>query len=702
MSPLPRFRPSSLLTIGLSIVLIFTACSSPSAPEVVTDADAAQTSEEPAGDDAADAAAESTSASDYQAQRANCTFETPCWPEIVETVPDSFSEAPMLVERVEAGELPPVEERLPTEPLVIEPAEMTGEYGGTWRRAFTGPGDRQNIERMNNDYHLFWDTSATELVPRLLRAWEANEETTVWTHHLREGTKWSDGEPLTADDYLFWYENILLNELLIPSLPWYMQWGGEPAVLEKVDDYTFTITFAQPFPTWPETLATDTVGGHFMQGGVGLGLVAPQHYLEQFHADVVGEDVANALAEEAGLENWHLHLLNKNDAHMNPELPVLAQWMPVTTVASTEYVLARNPFFWAVDSEGNQLPYIDEVSMELVEELEVLNLRAIAGNYTMQGRHIDFSKLPVIRENETEGDYFVDFWVSRTRHQAKIAFNQDWNEDEEIAEFLQSRDFRKALSIAIERGEINETFFLGAGTEASFCPADTPPFFTSDRWDEEFGQFNPEPANEILDSLGLDQRDSEGFRLLPSGERLTLQIDAVSGAFIDYPSMAERVGQMWADVGIDLNVNPVERSLWTERQEANQPMMSMFATGDWNPEVAPRLLPSSRWAPLAAAWAAEPNPDPAAYDGPEWIKEMVAIHWQASQEPDPATRRQLYIEGTEIMCDAHARLGMVVGVPDLTVIAKNNLRNMPKPLERNVYAQTPSHAYPETWFLAGE
>ena len=159
-----------------------------------------------------------------------------------------------------------------------------------------------------------------------------------------------------------------------------------------------------------------------------------------------------------------------------------------------------------------------------------------------------------------------------------------------------------------ERPEINETFFLGVGTEASFCPANTPPFFDSDRWDKEFGRFDPDEANALLDGLGLDQRDSEGFRLLPSGERLVLRIDAVSGAFLDYPAIAERVGQMWAqNVGVQLTVNPVERSLWNERMNANQPMMNMFATGAWTPNVSPTLLPGIRWAPIAAAWANTPT-----------------------------------------------------------------------------------------------
>lgn len=640
------------------------------------------------------------SADEYQAQRENCTWATPCWPEVSSEMPTSFQEAPMLAAMVAAGTLPPVEERLPLEPLVIAPAEMIGQYSGTLRRAFTGPGDRQNVERWVNDYGIFWNTGASELRPRILKAWEANADATVWTFHLRRGMKWSDGEPYTAKDYQFWYDHMLTNELIRPTIPWWMNWGGSLAVMATVDDFTFTITFAQSFPAWADNMSTATVAGQFHQGRSGLGLVAPAHYLEQFHPDFVGEEKATELAKAAGFESWHLHFLAKNDSAMNPELPVTTPWKPITTIATQEYVLERNPYFVGVDTAGNQLPYFDRISLELVEELEVLNLRAIAGNYTIQGRHIDFSKLPVIRENEAQGEYFVNFWTSSTRHPVKVAFNQDWKEDPEITAYtVDSLDFRKALSLAIERSEINETFFLGVGKEASFCPQNTPPYFNSSRWDDEFGGFDPAQANEILDSIGLDKKDSEGFRLLPSGKRLTLRMDAVSGAFLDYPSIGERVAQMWQEeIGIHLQVNPVERSLWQERMTANQPMMNMFETGEWNPAVTARLLPSERWAPIAAVWAANANPDPAEYDGPQWIKDMVAKHWAALQEPDPAKRQQLFIEGTEIMCDNQARLGIVVDVPVYTTIIKNNVRNVPKPMEWVVYAQTPGNGLPEQFF----
>ena len=201
----------------------------------------------------------------------------------------------------------------------------------------------------------------------------------------------------------------------------------------------------------------------------------------------------------------------------------------------------------------------------------------------------------------------------------------------------------------------------------------------------------------------MDQKDADGFRLLPSGKRLTLRFDAVSGSFLDYPAIGERIAQMWAEnIGVDLQINPVERSLWIERTTANEPMGSLFETGEFNPTVVDRLLPDIRRAPIASVWSHVPNPDPADYDGPQALKDQVAKHWAAMQETDPEKRMQLFIEGTEIMCDQHALLGVVVNVPVYTTLIKNNVHNVPKPMEWVVYAQTPGNGYPETFYEVQE
>lgn len=340
------FRKVTLLVTFLTALMLFAAACGGGSPPPAAPADAP--AEAPATGSDASAPADSApadSAADYQAQREACTSASPCWPMVVDTMPASFSEAPTLAEMVASGDLPPVEERLPSNPLVIQPTEMIGQYGGVLRRAFTGPGDRQNYERWINDYTLFWDAGATEIRPRLASKWESNEDATVWTIYLREGLKWSDGEAFTADDYMFWYEHIISNEELVPVKPWWIQWGGELAKMEKVDDYTFTMTFAQAFPTWPVALSTSTVAGYLQGGRTGGGLYAPAHYLEQFHPDFVGQDVVDAAAKEAGFDTWNLYFLSKSDAAMNPDSPVMAPWMPVTTVASNELVFERNPYF---------------------------------------------------------------------------------------------------------------------------------------------------------------------------------------------------------------------------------------------------------------------------------------------------------------------------------------------------------------------
>jgi ABC-type transport system substrate-binding protein len=255
-----------------ALMVIVAACGGGPTQGAAPDAPAAPAAE---GGEAAAGGEGAPVLDEYQTQRLACTAESPCWPDIAETVPTSFSEAPMLAELVASGDLPPVEERLPVNPLVIEPAEMIGTHGGVLRGAFTGPGDRQNYERWINDYTIFWDAGATELRPRLAHSWESNEDATTWTFHLREGLKWSDGEPFTVDDYMFWYEYIVQNSELVPVVPWWMQWGGELAVFEKIDDYNFSITFADPFPSWPENMLP--LGWRVICKGVARGAVSMRH-----------------------------------------------------------------------------------------------------------------------------------------------------------------------------------------------------------------------------------------------------------------------------------------------------------------------------------------------------------------------------------------------------------------------------------------
>src|SRR5690606_8985828 len=306
------------------------------APAQPADEQAATSEEAAAPAQTTDEQAASPALDEYQAQREGCTLETPCWPQVLVDgpVPDTFNEAPMLAERVEAGELPPVEERLPQEPLVVQPAESIGQYSGIWQRAFTGPGDRQNIERILYNNLLRWNTGMTEMVPYIFRDWESNADGSQWTFYLRQGMKWSDGQPFTTADFMFWYEHIVQNEQLVPTLPSYMTWGGELAQFEAIDDTTLQVTFAEPFPLFAVRVAGGyDVGSQWIHGESGVAMFSPAHYMQQFRPDFVGEEGANRLAQEAGFEAWHLHFLAKNNPHMNPDVPVTSPWRPLTQIA---------------------------------------------------------------------------------------------------------------------------------------------------------------------------------------------------------------------------------------------------------------------------------------------------------------------------------------------------------------------------------
>ena len=476
--------------------------------------------------------------------------------------PDSFQEAPMLAARVAAGELPPVEERLPENPLVLKPTHGIGKYGGTWFRGFTSAADGQNMERPLHDHFLFYDVSGSVVQPNIAESWTVNEDSTEFTFTLRRGHKWSDGAPLTTDDIMFWYEHILLNDELVPAKPAWTQPGGKLLQFEKIDDQTFKVTSEEPYGFFVTLMASVIVNGQATSGESGGGLIAPKHYLSQFHPDFLegGVEEANAIAADAGFDNWYTYLLQRNNTNQNVDAPMLTAWRLTGSITTSDWTFERNPYYFAVDTEGNQLPYIDNVHLTLAQNNEVLNLAAIAGNYTVMGRHINLAKLPLFLENAEDVGYRVQFWRQPQSGIANLYINETWDGNAEIQSFLQNIEFRRALSMGIERDQINEVFFLGIGQTSGLCQGYEDPDNPGKYIGEDDVQLNPDAANAILDSIGLENKDADGFRLMPSGERLTIQMPAVAAAFEDYPGINEMIARQWAvNIGIHAEVQTLER-----------------------------------------------------------------------------------------------------------------------------------------------
>lgn len=393
-------------------------------------------------------------------------------PTQVTTIPTSFKEAPQLAELVKAGKLPPVAQRLPAEPLVMKPLESTGKYGGTWRRAFIGPGDGENGNRLvASDKPLFWDLTGSKIAPAVARAFEISPDGRTTTLFLRRGMKWSDGAPFTADDFMFWFEDLYSNKDIVPSPIPDMSAGGKPGRMVKVDATTIRFEFDAPHLLFPSMLAGDTLiggGQAARQSGSGtFGAYAPAHYLKQFLPKYSSEAEVNRRAREAGFDNWVRMLKVRHNWAINTELPTLGPWKTTRPINSPVWALERNPYFYAVDTAGNQLPYIDTVVMTLADNTEIVNLRAMAGEFDMQERHIDLAKLPVILENRDRGNYDLHLDLAFNGADTALHFNLNLTSDAEIGRLLATADFRRALSLGIDRDQLNETFWLGLATPGS-------------------------------------------------------------------------------------------------------------------------------------------------------------------------------------------------------------------------------------------
>ena len=637
------------------------------------------------------------------------------WPTIYDedgnlfTKPSAFQEAPLLAARVAAGELPPVEERLPENPMVLKPTSGIGKYGGTWFRGFTGPADGQNMERPLHDHFLFYDVSGSTVQPNVAESWTVNDDSTEFTFTLRKGHRWSDGAPLTTDDIMFWYEKIQGNDELVPTKPAWMNPGGELLQFEKVDDQTFKVTSAEPYGFFVTLMASVVVNGQATSGERGGGLIAPKHYLSQFHPDFLdgGVEEANAIAEEAGFENWYTYFLQRNNTNQNVDAPMLTAWRLTGSITTNEWSFERNPYYFAVDTAGNQLPYIDNVVLSLAQNNEVLNLSAIAGNYTVMGRHINLAKLPLFLQNAESVGYRVQFWRQPQSGIANLYINETWDGNAEIQSFLQNIEFRRALSMGIERDQINEVFFLGIGQTSGLCQGYADPDNPGKYIGEDDVQFNADAANAILDEIGLDQKDGDGFRLMPSGEKLTIQMPAVVAAFEDYPGINEMIARQWAvNIGVHGEVQSLERTLESNRRTLNELML-------FNWESSPRsttLITPTHLLPVAGGgntgrlygdWYQSNGESGIKPTNPYLLEQMELF--DESQTTATADRAAEILQRVVTLnCLNVNPITTIMNKPTYVAIIKNNVRNIPNPLPFSYHNQTSGNGHPEQWWIDDE
>lgn len=621
--------------------------------------------------------------------------------------PTSFSEAPELAALVAEGKLPPVEERIGQDPLVIKPVHEIGKYGGEWRRGFTGPADQWNAVRgtAGPDNPIFWDYTATELVPNIVKDWEFSEDGTSMELYLRRGMRWSDGAPFTADDFIFWYEEMFLNDDLVPSKTSLMFIDGEPVTMEKVDEYTVKFNFPAPYFFFAQLLAGSTdLSGMTRNGAAAMGLYAPKHYLSQFHPSVIGLEAAQAMAAEDGYDSWVPWFKAKNDWTLNPDLPVLTPWKTVQPITGDVWIQERNPYYFGVDTEGNQLPYIDRVIFTLAENLEVVNLRAIAGEYDFQARHMDIGKLPVFLENQEKGGYRVALDPGAYGGDMILVVNLSYQEDPVIGELFRTVDFRRALSLGIDRDEINEIFWLGTGVPGSPVVSEESPFNPGPEYRTMWAVHDVEKANALLDSIGLDKKDAEGYRLRPDGSgRLTLILSTAAGQFVQYTRIGELIAEHWKEIGIELKVQEQERSLVFGRFPTND--LQLFAwTNDGSDQMFEnpwsRVVPTepiSDMGPLYGVWFQSNGKE--GLEPPPELREAMELFKAAyfmSDEDRTKAAQQIWA--------AHVDQVWTIGVIGLGPASMGvrvydvNLGNVPARQYNSPTVKNPSISRPQTFF----
>ena len=624
------------------------------------------------------------------AQRGSFRYDGP--------MPTRFQEAPGLAERVRAGELPPVRERLPEEPLVIPPVEAIGRYGGTWRRAFTGPADRQNSERLLHDHVLYYDLDGVTVLPHLAASWHVSDDHRTFTFTLRKGMKWSDGTLFTTEDVLFAYEDMLLNDELNPTKPSHLSPGGDLAVVEKLDDHTYRYVFSEPYPLFLQLYASQAVGGQSNKGRKGRGPYAPKHYLKQFHPRYVSAEELRRKLGEAGVSRWPELFRLRSDTHLNPDLPVVGPWKMTQPITGQAYVLERNPYYWAVDPEGNQLPYIDRIVMRVAGNLEVLNFRAMGGEIDMQHRHIQLAKVPVLKANSAKEGFRVLFWPEKGGSQIAIFVNQDWEGDAEVEKWLRNRDFRIALSLSLDREEINESILLGVGRRRANLPSPDSPFYPGPEFETRHAVLDREKANQILDRLGLGDRNDEGFRLRTDGTGpLVFELGVMGSAFLDYVGAAELVQRHWAEVGIRVNVSVQERSLWVTRRGSHEHQVTIWGSAGANmPWLSGAALPTL-YASRVAQWHVSRGRQGRAPTGN--LKRLLELHGEGKRLPS-AQRAEAGREIYRIIVDDAYIIGTVGESPAFNgvVVVKDNFRNVPRTAPNAGPLQNPGIARPEQFF----
>ncbi len=584
----------------------------------------------------------------------------------------AYSEAPMLKERVQNGALPTVEDRLPENPKVIKTTESIGNYGGTLNIARGNEMRALMVEYALESYpNPSFDENLVE--GNIIESWEVLDEGKRFIFNIRKGLRWSDGHYVTTEDVRFTFEDIYSNTDVQAFFPNWLMRNGERVKLTIVDEHTFELSFNESYGLFLLQLQSIARGSHH-------GLFNPSHYLKDYHLSYtsLSELMPHLEKEKLSEDQWGELFRRKWQSsewehRKDIGYPVLEPWIVVAKPSDNVVIYERNPYYHKVDEAGNQLPYIDRIRYESIGNQEMLNMKIISGevDFTI---NTSLGNLALYKENERNGGYET-LLVPLTSINTNACYFPNLTLDDDTWRLVMGNpNFRHALSYAIDREEINELIYYGFGTPSQASDAPGSPFVEPD-FREAFVDYNPRLANKILDEMGMDKRDRNGWRLAPNGQPFTLNIEFFRVNENLVPA-TELVASYWQAIGINTNMRVIDGGLWYQRQGANNTTMSVWhedASRPGNPFFFFVPYESINWGPNWKRWYETDGKE--GEEPPLEVKQLFDYYEEFLTTPSNDRRIEL---GKKIL-ESQSRnlwvIGTVNNVP-VPVIVNKNLRNV--------------------------
>jgi peptide/nickel transport system substrate-binding protein len=581
----------------------------------------------------------------------------------------AMRETQFFATEVASGSLPKVEDRIPSEPAVAEVAAI-GRPGGELRMLMASPKDTRMMA-VYGYARLVGYTPALALKPDILKSIDVKDGR-IFTLHLRKGMKWSDGQPFTAEDFRYWFEDVAQNSKLSPSgLPVSLMPRGQSPRFEVLDDTTVRYSWPVPNPLFLPDLA----------GADPQFIYCPAHYLKQFNARYADKATLDKLVEQAKVHGWpalhnRMNAMYRND---NRDLPSLDPWILRSKFPASRLVFERNPFYYRVDSVGNQLPYIDRVVLSIASS-EIIPAKTGAGESDLQARYLRFDNYTFLKRSEQRNGFEVQLWTTGPGSQLALYPNLNVN-DPVWRLLLRDVRFRRALSLAVSRHEINEALYFGLAIEGQNTLLPQSPLYEPS-YRAAWASHDLPQANRLLDEIGLTKRDGDGVRLLPDGRPMDIVVED-SGESTEASDMLELIRDSWQHIGIRMFAKPLQLTLFRRRIFAGETLMSIdkgiengladAASSPW--ELAPTSQEQLEWPKWGQYYetkgAAGEAPDlPSAVE----LKELYD-DWLGSASLPVQT--QVWRKMLKIWADQVFSIGTVGGVLQPVVIS-DKLRNIPK------------------------